>query len=75
MQHYAANSSTPEDLLEACCVAFDELQPEKLEMAYRLVDVVMGQIISKRGGNNFRVQHVGLRKQMRAEGYDMSCFD
>ena len=65
---------TKEELLDACCTAFDELQPEKLEMAYRLLDVVMGQIIEKRGGNNFRLKHAGIRKQMSAEGYDMSCF-
>ena len=51
--------------------AWNEMSPSKIEIAYRLLPVVMGQ--SKRtnppGGNNFRVAHTGIVKQMRSEGY------
>ena len=30
------------------------------------------QIIEKKGGNNFSIKHTGLRKQMKAEGFNLS---
>ena len=34
-----------------------------------LLPIVMKQIITHRGGDNFKVAHAQIRQQMRAEGY------
>ena len=43
--------------------------PSKIEIAFRLLPVVMKQIKGHRGGNNFKVAHAQIRKQMHEEGY------
>ena len=58
------------ELWTAIKAAWDEdLTPEKLETAYRLLDVVMGEIRSHNGYNNFKLPHSGIRKQMVADGW------
>ena len=42
------------------------------ELAFRLLHVVRRQIIEKKGGNNFMIKHTGIRKQMKAEGFNIS---
>ena len=65
------------DELIACCVeAWKEMSPSKIEIAYRLLPVVMRNCANcnPQGGNNFRIEHTGIREQMRKEGYpDLDC--
>ena len=48
-----------------------DLTPEKIEVAFRLIHPVMECIKDNNGGNNFKIPHSGIRKQMRSEGWDI----
>ena len=66
-----------------CCVGYrtqdypmrsgtwHDLTPEKIEVAFRLIHPVMECIKDNNGGNNFKIPHSGIRKQMRSEGWDI----
>ena len=70
---HAREPKTKEELLQACVDAWNkDLRAEHLELAFRLLHVVRRQIIQKKGGNNFSIKHTGLRKQMKAEGFNIS---
>ena len=70
---HAREPKTKDELLQACVDAWNkDLRAEHLELAFRLLHVVRRQIIEKKGGNNFRIKHTGIRKQMKAEGFDIS---
>jgi hypothetical protein len=47
------------------------LTPAKVECAFRLMTPVMECIKAAKGGNKFTIPHTGIRKQMRAEGWDI----
>ena len=52
--------------------AWDEdLTPAKIECAFRLIHPMMDCIKDNKGGNNFKIPHSGIRKQMRGEGWDI----
>ena len=60
------------ELWEAIKASWDEdLTAAKLECAYRLLTPVMGLINDKNGGNNFKLPHSGIRKDMREDGWDI----
>ena len=70
---HAREPKTKDELLQACVDAWNnDLRAEHLELAFRLLHVVRRQIIEKKGGNNFSIKHTGLRKQMKAEGFNLS---
>ena len=48
-----------------------DLTPEKIEVGFRLIHPVMECIKDNNGGNNFRLPHSGIRKQMRSEGWNI----
>jgi hypothetical protein len=61
-----------EQLWSAIREAWEEdLTPAKLECAYRLLDPVMALLSANNGGNNFKLPHTGIRKEMRADGWDI----
>ena len=60
---------TKEDLVEACVEAWENMSPTKIETAFRLLKYVMQKIREKGGGNNFKIPHAGIRKELKAEGY------
>ena len=59
------------ELIDACVEAWNQMSPSKIEIAYRLLPVVMRQSKNTNppGGNNFRTAHTGIVKKMRSEGY------
>ena len=42
----------------------------KIECAWRLLPEVMLKIVEAEGGNNFKLPHSGVRKQMKADGWN-----
>ena len=49
----------------------DDLTEAKLECAFRLLKPVMACIKNNNGGNAFKLPHSGIRKEMRADGWDI----
>ena len=43
----------------------------RIRVAFRLIHPVMDCIKDNNGGNNFKIPHSGIRKQMRSEGWDI----
>ena len=63
---------TLDQLWEAIQASWKEdLTEDKLECAFRLLDPVMALISNCNGGNSFKLPHTGIRKQMRADGWDI----
>ena len=50
-----------------------DLTPAKLECAYRLLTPIMALINEKNGGNNFKLPHTGIRKDMCEDGWDFDA--
>ena len=70
MRHWGRPKNAKE-LIDACVAAWNNMSPSKIEIAYRLLPVVMRQCkgCNPPGGNNFKLAHTGIVKQMRSEGY------
>ena len=63
---------TLEALWEALEKAWEEdLTEAKIECAFRLLKPVMACIKNDNGGNLFKLPHSGIRKEMRADGWDI----
>ena len=60
---------TKEDLIQACVEAWENMSPTKIEIAFRLLKHVMQKIREKGGGNNFKIPHAGIRRELKAGGY------
>ena len=67
------NVTKSQEVLWKCIQdAWDEdLTPAKIECAFRLIHPMMDCIKDNKGGNNFKIPHSGIRKQMRGEGWDI----
>ena len=64
--------NTLEELWQALQAAWKEdLTEDKIECAYRLLTPVMALIADNNGGNAFKLPHTGIRKEMRADGWDI----
>ena len=60
------------ELWQAIKQAWDEdLPAAKIEMAFRLLDIVMALVAQQEGGNCYKMPHTGLRDEMRADGWDI----
>ena len=64
--------NTLEELWQALQAAWKEdLTEDKIECAYRLLTPVMALIADNNGGNAFKLPHTRIRKEMRADGWDI----
>ena len=71
-KEYRWQSKTTEMMWECIQHAWEHaLTPAKIECAFRLMTPVMECIKAAKGGNKFTIPHTGIRKQMRAEGWDI----
>ena len=69
---YRNQTKTVEVLWECIQHAWkNALTPAKIECAFRLLTPVMAEIKKANGNNTFKLPHIGIRTQMRAEGWDI----
>ncbi|KAK3260920.1 hypothetical protein CYMTET_30152 [Cymbomonas tetramitiformis] len=59
------SAKTPESVVDAVQKVWNELEPGTLHMAFEIKRIVMQTIILHKGGNNFKIPHIGARQELK----------
>ncbi|KAK3280131.1 hypothetical protein CYMTET_12017 [Cymbomonas tetramitiformis] len=62
----AGEPKTPDAVMKAARQVWDELTPGVIHMAFEIKRIVMQCIIEHNGGNNFKIPHIGARRELKA---------